>query len=113
MTTCTSNDLTQLPGSLDIQMITDNDFVFSIDWSIDITGYTFSGYIIPENEDIEIPLDIAIVSASSGTMNVTISASSIDDLPESVNDWYLNWVDTDGYTRTVLAGTLVLRDKRN
>lgn len=106
-----ANTITQLAGELNLDMVDDNDLVFAIDWHMDITNYSFEANIIPKSCSTEIPMGIAITSASAGKMNVVISASSIADISPSVNRWYLNWTTPapDNYVRTVLAGALVLR----
>lgn len=106
-------DLEQLPGMVNIKMVDDNDFVFAIDWDIDITGYSWAAYIIPDNGDPEIPLGTEVINASDGTMNVIISSSSIADISPSINNWYLDWTTPapDNYVRTVLNGKIRLFSK--
>lgn len=109
-----ANDyITQLPGELNIEMTEDNDLVFAINWDKDLTDYTFTANIVPKSCDTEIPMGIQITSASSGTMNVVISASSIADIVPSTNRWYMNWEtpSPESYLRTVLAGAFVVRSK--
>lgn len=114
MSTCTTtNYLTQLPGELNLKMVDDNDFVFAVNWGMDITGYLWSANIVPESLEDEIAMGVVVTSASSGKMNIIISASSIADISPSTNDWYLNWTtpSPDSYVRTVLSGKLVLLTK--
>ena len=105
--------LEQLPGMVNIKMVDDNDLVFGVDWDIDITGYLWEAYIIPEDGSDEIGLGTEVTSASAGKMNVIISASSIADISPSVNNWYLNWTTPapDSYVRTVLNGKIALYSK--
>jgi len=109
MTTCNeTNYVSQMPGTVNLQMIDENDMTFSIDWNMDITDYTFEANIIPKDGSAEIPMDIDIINALEGKINITIEASSIEELEPSVHRWYLNW-SVDGLIRTVISGALVLR----
>ncbi len=108
-----NNYIQQLPGTLNLEMVDDNDLVFSVDWNIDITGYQFDANIIPKNSDAEIPITVDVIDASTGKMNVVITAASLLDLQPDVHKWYMNWTTPapESLLRTVLAGVLVLRTK--
>lgn len=106
----TNDYITQLPGEVNIEMTEDNDLIFAVAWDVDISTYTFTANIIPKSCENEIPMGITIINPTLGTMNVTISASSIVDLAPSTNKWYMNWT-VGGLSRTVLAGALVLRSR--
>ena len=108
MTTCSDGLVSQLPGEFDIKMVIGNDLSLAIQWNLDITGYTFEAYIEPKNQAEDIPIDLEITSASSGKMNMIISASSTVNLPASTNEWYMNWTSSSGLKRTILAGNLTL-----
>jgi hypothetical protein len=110
MTTCanttTTETISQLPGKLNLNMVDDNDLVFSLNWGMDITDYSFEANIVsPQGE--EIPMVITIINAPEGIMNVGITAASIADISPSTSRWYLDWTH-DGFIRTVIAGNLVL-----
>ena len=112
MTTCVpTNYVTQLAGELNFKFIKGNDFSLGIRWNIDITGYVFEAYIDPENQDTDIAIGLEITSASSGKMNMVISASSTSNLPVSNNEWFMNWTNPSGLKRTVLAGNLILLEE--
>lgn len=108
-----TNYVSQLPGLLNLEMVDDNDLTFSIDWHLDITGYSFDANIVPKNCETEIPIEIEIIDEVAGKMNLTITRTSILSLSPSTNRWYLNWTtpSPDSYVRTVLAGALVLRSR--
>jgi hypothetical protein len=103
--------LTQLPAEVNLEITDDNDLIFTVDWHMDISLYTFAANIIPAESEDEIAMTVTIVSAPVGTMTIKITRSSILDISPSTNRWYLNWTDSNGYVRTVLAGALVLRSK--
>jgi hypothetical protein len=109
--TTSPNYVSQLPGELNLEMVDDNDLVFTIDWGMDITDYTFTANIIPDKCESEIPMVVSIISASAGKMNVTIQMASIVDIAPSTNKWYMNWTTSASLVRTVLAGVLALRAK--
>ena len=108
------SNIEQLAAELNLKMVDDNDLVFAIDWNMDITGYSWEANIIPDKIEDEIPMTVTVTNASSGLMNIAISASSIIDISPSTNDWYLNWTtpSPDNYVRTVLAGKLILLSKK-
>ena len=60
--------------------------------------------------DGKIPMTVDVIDASSGKMNIIVTADSLADIQPSVNKWYLNWTtpSPDNYIRTVLAGAFVL-----
>jgi len=101
----TINTISQMPEILNLNMVDDNDLVFSLDWGMDITDYSFEANII--SKDGLIPMTITIVDALNGLMNVAITSDSISEISPSTNRWYLDWT-VDGYVRTVIHGTLVL-----
>lgn len=111
MTTCTTtttvDSISQLPGKLNLNMVDDNDLVFSLDWGMDITDYSFEGNIISPVDGTLIPMVITIVDPLEGTMNIGITADSIADISPSTTRWFLNWT-YDGFVRTVIAGSLVM-----
>jgi hypothetical protein len=117
MTDSTGSDyITQLPGELNIDMVCDNDLVFTIDWGFDVSAYTFEANIIPKDctdDTDEISIAVDTSRAATGIIELTITETSIDDLVPSINSWYLNWTtpSPDNYIRTILAGALVLRSK--
>lgn len=112
MTTCSPQGyVTQIPGELNLKMIKGDDLIVAIQWNFDITDYSFSAYLEPVNQDADIALGTEVTSASSGKMNLIISASSTSSLPESTNEWYMKWTNPSGYVRTVLAGTFVLLEE--
>lgn len=108
MATSNTNYITQLPGTLNIEMTTENDLVFTITWSFDISTYTFTAFIIPKGAEDEIAM--SVTNTDDYTATVTITATSIADLAPSINSWYMDWTK-DTLTRTVLAGSFVLRAK--
>jgi hypothetical protein len=108
-----NNYVIQVPGELNIEMVDDNDLVFSIDWGIDLTGYIFNAYIIPNDGSDEIAISVVVYSYSLGQMNVIIPETALVSLLPGVHSWYMNWTTPapDNYIQTILAGVLALRPK--
>jgi len=111
--TDSTNYITQLPGELNINMVDDNDLVFSVNWNMDINNYVFTGSIIPEDGTAEIPMVVDIIDPDLGLINVTVTVASILNLLPGVHSWYLDWTTPapDNFVRTVLAGVFALRAK--
>lgn len=104
--TTTVDTISQLPGKLNLYIVEDNDLVFSLNWGIDITDYSFSGNIVLEDGTLE-PLGITIINASEGLMNVAVVS---EDIAPDTYRWYLDW-ELDGNIRTVISGSLIIYPK--
>jgi hypothetical protein len=111
--TNSTNYVQQLPGTLNLEMVDDNDLVFSLNWNMDITDYVFEANIVPKNCETEIPMTVEIIDEVAGKVNVIITATSLADITPNTHSWYMNWTTPapEEYIRTVLAGALVLRSR--
>lgn len=116
---------TQLPGTLDVEIVVGDEVAMSVDFDRDITGYTLeapiygtevfargvggTGASVSVGEQVGV-WTISIADAASGTVALGLSEEQTQGLDAGVNyRWYMRWVDTNGYTRTVLSGYLDAR----
>lgn len=108
-----TNIMAQFPGGITIKMIEGNDFTFRVNWGFDITGYTFTGKIIPSNGLSEITMTVTPIDLALGLIDIKIASTDVIALPKSTNQgWYLDWVlPISGNKRTVLGGILVIYPK--
>lgn len=118
---------TQLPGTLDIEFVAGDEVGGpSIDFDRDITGYTFEAPIYVtqvfatgvggtgSGESIGATVlnwTVSVVDAAAGTLALGLTEEQTASLsPGTQYRWFLRWVDTSGYTRTVLSGTVTARN---
>lgn len=116
---------TQLPGTLDVEFITGDELAVSIDFDRDISGYSIEAPVYVTQVFVtgvggtgsafnigSVVTDwvIAVVDAQAGTLSLGLSEAQTALLNPSVRyRWFLRWVDTNGYTRTVLSGAMTAR----
>jgi hypothetical protein len=102
-------DFTQIPGLLNITTARSDDFLFFLEFNIDLTGYSFSSKIITAVTNTPISMTVADVDLSEGQISIALDATKISKLALMVHHWYLDW-SVSGTTRRVLAGTFTVID---
>jgi len=84
---------------------------FSVDGApMDLTGYTYLAQI-RATADAEEPmavLDVEVIDAVAGQLRRTLTATEADKLVPGKAAWDFQITSADGYTRTVLAGQVVI-----
>jgi len=114
-------DFTQIPGQLNITATQSDDFSFSLDFDIDLTGYSFSAKVITAVSNTPISMTVGEVDLTEGQITITLEAAKMSKLATTVHHWYLDWsVPVPGATgiggtgaiptttRRVLAGTFTV-----
>lgn len=115
----------QLPGTLDVEIISSDEVALSVDFDRDITNYSLTAPIYVSqifatgvggtgsSESVGETVDhwtVSVTDAASGTIALGLTETQTANLsPGTRYRWYLQWVDTSGYTRTVLSGLLTTR----
>jgi len=115
----------QLPGTLDVEFIVGDEVSLSVDFDRDISNYQITAPIyrtqvfaigaggVSSGNDIAETVGewtVSITDAANGTIALGLTETDTGEL--SVNAsyrWFLRWVDTASYTRTVLSGSLTVR----
>jgi len=94
----------QTPGNLPISFVRGDTLSALVDFSIDLTGYSFVGSLVSVVTGLEVvPLTIAIVSAANGQVNVSLTSAQTATLARGTYRWKFVW--TQGLaTRTALTG---------
>ena len=116
---------TQLPGTLDVEIVVGDEVAMSVDFDRDITGYTLEAPIyatqvfatgvggVGAATTVGETVDnwaIAVTDAANGTVALGLDEQQTGGLDPAANyRWFFRWVDTSGYTRTVLSGALSVR----
>ncbi len=102
-------ELKQQCGVLNISIYKDNTRNVELDWNIDLTLYTFSAKVVNASTGaliVEIP--VVVVDLALGKITLEIDDAVALATPVGTYKWDLNWVDPDGFKRTVLAGAYVV-----
>ncbi len=113
-------DYALLPQNLNLQFVRGDEFWFTVDASIDLTGYTFSSSIykatnvtngtVTATQEV-LQFTITTINLSTGQINLSLQESQTQSLnPTDRLRWYLRWVAPGVVTRTVLAGTVTVGD---
>jgi len=87
----------QLPAVRNINAVAGDDLSISLDFDVDLTGYTFWAAIGNQTPTI------AVVSATLGTMTLSLTKAQTSAIGVSKVHWYFGWT-AGGKERTVLAG---------
>ena len=116
----------QLPGTLDVEFVIGDEVTMAVDVDVSISGYTLEApiYVVSTvatgaggTGSAEVVGDtvtnwaISVTDAAAGTLALGLSEAQTSSLSTSTTyRWFLRWIDTTGYTRTVLSGTVNARN---
>jgi hypothetical protein len=113
-------DYALLPQNLNLQFIRGDEFWFTVDADIDLTGYQFSSSIykvtnitngiVTGTQEVA-QFTITPVDLTAGKINLSLQESQT--LALSTTDslrWFFRWVGPGVVTRTVLSGSLTPGD---
>lgn len=94
----------QTPGSLPLSFVRNDSFSALLDFSIDLTGYSFAASLVSVVTGSEvIPVTSSVVSAASGQVNVSLTASQTAALARGTYQWKFVWTQGNA-VRTALTG---------
>ena len=102
-------DFNQIPGKLDISVTIGDDFSFGLDFSIALSGYSFSAQVVSISSGILIPMTVTNTDLALGKVNISLDKTAISSLGIAQHHWYFQWV-VGSQTRRVLAGTFSIVD---
>ena len=113
-------DYALLPQNLNLQFVRGDEFWFTVDADINLTGYSFSSSIykvtnvtngiVTGTQEVA-QFTITPINLSLGTLNLSLQENQTAAL--STTDtlrWYFRWVGPGVVTRTVLSGKLTPGD---
>ena len=117
---------TQLPGTLDVEFVVGDEVAMNVDFDNDIVAYALEAPIYVSRVFVtgvggtaasralgEVVENWQIYSPDpwEGKVVLGLSEAQTRNLPvDAQYRWFLRWVTTVGYTRTVLSGSLTTRD---
>jgi hypothetical protein len=94
----------QTPGSLNLSFARSDDFSALIDFSISMSGYTVTAGMTSLVTGSEVqPLTVSFVSATAGTVSVSLTDTQTAALARGTYGWRMTWVENNA-TRTALTG---------
>lgn len=101
-----SNTAATVPGTLNIIAKAGEAVSQLVDFSIAITGYTFSAEIVSAvTYQQVVDLDVSVVNAATGQVNVALTPyDAANNLPAGTYLWRLVWTPPAGNPRTALEG---------
>lgn len=119
-----ASTFSQLPAQLDVAFVTGDEVNIALDFSNDLTGYTFqnaiyvsgnvasggggSGFVNTVGETV-ISFAISQVDLATGRLNIGLTETQTASLsPANTYRWYLRWVAPGLVTRTVLSGSVTV-----
>ena len=100
---------TQVPGLLDIDATHGDDFLFTLDFDINLTSYTFVANIITVSTNVLVPLVVTNIDLSLGQISISLAKATLSGLANATHHWTLDWT-VGGKTRRVLAGEFKIID---
>lgn len=100
-------------GALHISLVQGDELGTVIDFTpTDLTGYTVTSDIHSlVTGDTVATAAVSIVSATAGTVNVTLSESQTSALKVGTYGWRLYWDASGNVRRTALSGTLEVKKR--
>ena len=116
----------QLPADLAIECVQGDQLDVSLDFSVDLTGYTFEAIVYEPHPTtsgawggsggglvvgpIAAEFTISAVDIELGQVNLGLAESSTADLdPATAYRWYFRYSAPGGVTLTPLAGSFVVK----
>ena len=94
----------QTPGTLNLSFKRADDFSAMVDFSISLASYTVTAGITSLVSGAEVqPLTVSFVSATAGTVNVSLTDTQTAALARGTYGWQMRWVENNA-TRTALTG---------
>lgn len=94
----------QTPGNLPIAFVRGDSLSALLDFSIDLTGYTFASTLVSvvTGSDV-VALTSSVVSAANGQVNVSLTAAQTAALARGTYRWRFVWTQGNA-VRTALVG---------
>ena len=113
-----------LPATLDVVLIKGDEWGCSLDFSIDLTGYTFSAAIFAttrtvstaypggldtQGADVE-AINVTYTDLATGQLGLSLTETQTEALDETATyRWYLRGVAPGTITRTYVSGSFTVR----
>ena len=97
----------QVPGNLNLVVKRGDHFAATVDFDIDLTGYTVSSSMSSLVTGSQLStVSTAITSASLGQVTVTLPKQQTELLSPGSYGWNMKWIPPAGGERSILGGVL-------
>jgi hypothetical protein len=94
-----------LPGNLNIAFRRSDEYGTLIDFSISVSGYSFSAEIVSAvTGSTLVTPSVTVVNASTGQVNLALTETQTASLAAGTYLWRMIWVGPGTATRTALEG---------
>jgi hypothetical protein len=95
----------QLPGPLHLSLRRGDEFGTSIDFDIDMTGYTVSSSIVSAITGSAVgTMTATLTNAQTGVVNVSMTEEQTAAIVPGTYSWRLEWTAPGSVKRTALTG---------
>jgi hypothetical protein len=99
----------QLPGELNIKTSVSDDFSFLLDFSMNLTGYTFTANIVKAGGSVTASFLVVETDLSTGKVTLSITKEDLATIGTGKNHtWWLKWIKPTSIDRKILAGNVEL-----
>ncbi len=100
----------QLPGTLNVDIVQGDDVAFTIDFDVNMTGYLVASEIRSTISHAVVATPTTTLSApATGIVVVTMTDTQTSSLPVGTYRWALSWETPAGDNRMVLSGIWEVR----
>lgn len=96
-----------LPGRLNLALIQGDELGQLLDFSVNLTGYTFYAAVFSTVTGSEVVgLTVADVNLAAGQVNVSLTETQTAALAAGSYSWRLSWTAPGSVKRTAIEGVL-------
>jgi hypothetical protein len=97
----------QLPGTLNLSVKSGDDFATTVDFDVNLTGYTTSVSLISLVTGSEItPISSTVTNAAMGQVTINLTDVQTSALSPGSYRWGMKWTASNGDVRSALGGIL-------
>lgn len=100
--------LEQLPAELNLEIGLGDDLSMPVDFSIDLTGYTFAAKVVRIPDETITDIAVANTNLATGQIALSLTDAQITALGVGNHRWYLIWT-IGSASRRVLAGGFAIK----
>jgi len=97
----------QVPAVVHVAIYQGDSWTASLDFNLDLTGYTIAATITPADASDPVSLAIAETDLANGQYSVTLSDSQSASLPAGYHKWTIAMSD-DETDRTYVCGKFIV-----
>lgn len=101
---------TQLPGTLNLDIVRGDSVSVVVDFDADLTSYTLSASLLSTvSGAVVAPITAQLTSAQAGVVTILLTAAESAAIPRGTYKWELTWTSQYEEVRTALSGFVEVR----